>query len=161
MKSILMLSIGSSGRRDNPKCPASIFNNWISSTAFFRMSESKNPLPLFPFRLCASARISGATPAAINFLSREERAASRGGGKLWAEPADSFKAVWILDIRVHCLSLGGSRCFVPGRNWCAVRFRLRFLFIQLDNSLHHFSHSFSFFLIKAGGIFLSANDMRR
>ena len=62
-----------------------------------------NQLPLFPFRLCASEITSGAIPAAINFLSKEERATSRGVEELWTMPADAFKAVWILDIRDQSL----------------------------------------------------------
>ena len=67
------------------------------------MSPSINPLPLFPFILCASEITSGGIPAAINFLSKEEKAISRGVEELWTVPADAFKAVWILDIRDQSL----------------------------------------------------------
>jgi len=79
---ILMLSIGSSGRRGQSKVTSQYFNNWISSMAFFRMSESKKfRCRCFPSDYALRQGYRGATPAAIKFLSREEKAASPGRGK--------------------------------------------------------------------------------
>ena len=58
--------------------------------AFFRMSPSKNPLPLCSFRLCASARASEETPAAINFLSSVERDASPEAGSAMGDDCGFF-----------------------------------------------------------------------
>jgi hypothetical protein len=39
----------------------------------------------------------------MSSLSREEKISSGEDEELWAAPADSFKAVWILDIRSQSL----------------------------------------------------------
>src|SRR4030042_729711 len=123
-----------------------IFNKSLSSIAFFRTSNSKSP-PFFPCASRASAKISLATPAKTNLVSKDKDGALSSAGEFFTGWRDVFKAVWILDIILHRPRLRFIRVVIFGRLRLYRRHRFGLFFIKLDDTFHDTAHGISLFLI--------------